>query len=98
MRTRRFSVRLGLVCTGLRGGCTVGVVEDGGAVPLGGEDRGVYASGVMLGPCWFVGSGSAVAFGGMLMIGRSMCARAAWMYSSCVSERATMISSVRRIL
>ena len=53
MRTRRFSVRLGLVCTGLRGGCTVGVVEDGGAVPLGGEDRGY----MLLGLCWaLVGS------------------------------------------
>ena len=92
MRTRRLSVRLGLVCTGVLGGCacTVAVVGGGGAELLGGEDMGVQAAGVV-GPVGCVGPEF------MLMIGRSMCERAAWMYSSCVSGRLTMIFSVRRI-
>ena len=70
--------------------CTVAVVGGGGAVLLGGEDMGVQAAGVV-GPVGCVGPEF------MLMIGRSMCERAAWMYSSCVSGRLTVISSVRRI-
>ena len=92
MRTRRLSVKLGLVCTGVLGGCacTVAVVGGGGAELLGGEDMGVQAAGVV-GPVGCVGPES------MLMIEWSMCERAAWMYSSCVSGRLTVISSVRRI-
>ena len=68
----------------------------GGAVLLGGEDIGVQAAGVV-GPGGCVGPESAVPLDAMLIIGRSMCERAAWMYSSCVSGRLTVISSVRRI-
>ena len=94
MRTRRLSVRLGLVCTGVWGGCacTVAVMGGGGAVLLGGEDMGVQAAGVVgLGGC--VG----LSLDAMLIIGRSISERAAWMYSSWVSGRLTVISSVRRI-
>jgi hypothetical protein len=98
MRTCRLSVRLGLLCTGVQGGCacTVTVVVGGGAVLLDGEDMGVQAAGVV-GPCGCVGPESAVSLDAMLIIGRSMCERAAWRYSSCVSGRLTVISSVRRI-
>ena len=70
MRTRRLSVRLGLVWTGLRGDYTACAVDGGGAVALGGEDRGVNASGVMLDHGCSSGSDDAVS--GVLMIGRSM--------------------------
>ena len=63
---------------------------------LGGEDIGVQAAGVV-GSCGFVGPESAVSLDAMLIMGRSMCERAAWKYSSCVSGRLTVISSVRRI-
>ena len=79
-----------------RSGGVVAVVGGGGAVLLGGEDMGVQAAGVV-GPVGCVGPESAVSLDAMLMIGRSMCERAAWMYSSCVSGRLTVISSVRRI-
>ena len=76
--------------------CTVAVVGGGGAVLLGGENMGVQAAGVV-GPGGCVGPESAVSLDAMLIIGRSMCERAAWRYSSCVSGRLTVISSVRRI-
>ena len=76
--------------------CTVAVMGGIGAVRLGGEDMGVQAAGVV-GPGGCVGPESAVSLDAMLIIGRSMCERAAWMYSSCVSGRLTVISSVRRI-
>ena len=68
MRTRRLSVRLGLVCTGVREGCAVTVVGGGGAVLLGGEDIGVQAAGVV-GSCGFVGLESAVSLDAMLIMG-----------------------------
>ena len=53
------------------------------------------ASGVVM--CSGCSSGSDDDVGEVLMIERSMCALAAWMYSSCVSGRETIMSPVKRI-